>query len=304
MAVTAQGAYYRPFNTRNMCDFHSHLFSNIVALAAPNADGTFNERYLYALNADGTMACGKYNTKDSQLGDDIGWGPWSGVGAVNWIAAYNADIIFMSSYFGTTVCETLDDTVYMDGSVLVNSPLTALAPPAGRGPVWMYAGQSVFLMDQVSRPMGIYQVDVNGFIIPQNNGGENLAAASLVAGQIWTGAAEPFAPDAPSGVDQKQRMELRQYSYFGVYVIHSTGLVFESIFSGKQTRLGPVAGTIINSSRRPSYNMDDDTTLPPIQRETVKKWTPPGSSYDPRCAVIWDTPGPIQILEFATEVSI
>ena len=303
MAVTAPGAYYRPFNTRNMTEFHSHLFSNIVALAAPNADGTFNERYLYALNANGTMACGKYNARDGQLADDIGWGPWSGAGAVSWIAATNADIIFTTNYFGTNVCEVLDDTVYMDASLFVNAAPTALAPPGGKGPLWMLPGQSVFLMDQVSRPMGIYQVDANGFIIPQNNGGENLLAASLMAGQIWSGAAEPFAPDAPSGADQHQRMELRQFSKFAVYVIHSTGLVFNSLFSGKQTRLGKVPGSILNTTRRPAYNMDDDTTVPPYQRETVESWTPPGSSYDPRCAVAWDTPGPIEILEFAMEIS-
>jgi hypothetical protein len=152
--------------------------------------------------------------------------------------------------------------------------------------------------------MGVYQVDANGFIVPQNNGGENLLSPSLVAGQIWSGIAEPFAPDAPSGADQHQRMELRQFSYFGAYVIHSTGFVFDALFSGKQTRLGKVPGAIVNTKRVPAYNMDDDTTLPPYQRETVEKWTPPGSSYDPRCAVAWDTPGPVQILEFAMEISI
>jgi hypothetical protein len=304
MAITAPGAYYRPFNTRNMCDFHSHLFSNIVALAAPNADGTFNERYIYALNANGSMACGKYNSKDGQIADDIGWGPWSGTGAVNWIAATNADVLFTTNYFGTMICEILDDTVYMDGTMPVNAPPVAFAAPPGAGPLWWIPNQSVFLMDQVSRPVGVYQVDGLGNIVPQNNGGENLAAATLMAGQAWTGSAEPFAPDAPSGADQHQRMELRQYSYFGVYVIHSTGFLFASIFSGKRTRFGTVPGTVANSRRVPAYNMDDDTALPPIQRETVEKWTPVGSSYDPRAAIIWDTPGPIQILEFATEVSI
>src|SRR5438105_2685394 len=304
MAVTAPGAYYRPFNTKNMTDYHSHLFSNIIALAAPNADGTFNERYIYALNAGGSMACGKYNAKDGQLADDIGWGPWSGAGAVGWISAFSADVIFSTTYFGTNVCEILNDTVYMDASFFVNAAPAALAPPGGKGPLWMFPNSSVYLMDQTSRPMGVYQVDANGFIVPQNNGGENLLSASLVAGQVWSGAAEPFAPVAPSGADQHQRMELRQYSYFAAYVIHSTGFVFNALFSGKQTRLGKNPGTIVNTRRVPAYNMDDDTTLPPYQRETIEKWTPPGSSYDPRCAVTWDTPGPIQILEFALEITI
>ena len=116
--------------------------------------------------------------------------------------------------------------------------------------------------------------------------------------------AEPFPDDATSGADMKQRMELRQFSKFAVYVIHSTGLEFATLFSAKQTRTSPALGTITQTRRVPAYNMDDDATKPPLQRETKEDYTPVGSSYDPRVAVIWDTPGPIQILEFATEISV
>ena len=303
-AIIATGAYLRPFNTKSLTDFHAHLFRNIQCIAAPNADGQFNERYAYVLNGDGTIAVGKYNP-ESLAGNApvVGWGPWSGAGAVKWIHAWGQDVLFTTSYFGATVCEILDDSVYMDASLLVNALPAPFTPPGGKGPLWWIPNQSVFLMDQVSRPMGVYQIDGNGFIVPQNNGGENLASASLVAGQIWSGAAEPFSPDATSGADMKQRMELRQYSKYAVYVIHSTGLVFASLFSGKQTRTSKVPGAIEQTCRVPAYNMDDDTTLPPFQRETSESWTPVGSSFDPRVAVLWDTPGPIQILEFALEIS-
>lgn len=304
MAIIATGAFLRPFNTQNLSDHHSHLFNNIQCIACPGADEAFNERYVYVLNGDGTVAVGRYKA-ESLPGNEpvIGWGPWSGAGTVGWIHAWGADVLFTTSYSGVTICEQLNDDVYMDASLFVNALPASFTPPVGKGPLWTFRSTSVFLMDQVTRPMGVYQVDANGFIVPQNNGGENLAAATLVAGQIWSGAAEPFAPDAPSGADQHQRMNERSYSYFAVYVIHSTGLTFNNIFSGKQTRLGPVVGSVTNTSRRPAYNMDDDTSLPPVQRDTVEKWTPPGASFDPRCAVVWDTPGPIQILEFAMEVS-
>ena len=51
MAITAPGAYYRPFEANSLTEFHSHLFTGIIALAAPNADqvvrgmlGTYHER--------------------------------------------------------------------------------------------------------------------------------------------------------------------------------------------------------------------------------------------------------------------
>jgi hypothetical protein len=37
-------------------------------------------------------------------------------------------------------------------------------------------------------------------------------------------------------------------------------------------------------SRRTPWNQGDNPTLPPILRETVETWTPPGSSFDPRTA--------------------
>jgi hypothetical protein len=47
----------------------------------------------------------------------IGWGPWSGAGTVSWIAAHAADVLFTTTYFGSTILELLDDTQYLDGAV-------------------------------------------------------------------------------------------------------------------------------------------------------------------------------------------
>jgi hypothetical protein len=305
MAVIATGAYNRPFNTKNLSDFHAHLFSGIKAIAAPSADGTFNERYAYVMNGDGSIVVGKYNPESLQTNIPvIGWGPWSGGGVVNWVAAFNASVLFTSSYFGAGVCEALDDTQYLDCALPVNAAPAPFAPPAGQGPLWFIAGQTVTLIDQVTRVMGTYQIDANGFIVPQFNGGEDLTIASLVAGQPWTMTVEPFAPNSQPGADMHQRMTLRQISNFAVYVINSTGFMFASLFSAKQTPTTPPLGTIQQFRRVPAWNVGDDATKPPLLRETVETWPPPGSSFDPRVAIIKDMPGPLQILEFGMEVSL
>jgi len=120
----------------------------------------------------------------------------------------------------------------------------------------------VTLMDQVTREMGTYQIDANGFIVPQNNGGENLAIASLVAGQPWTMTVEPFADDATPGADMHQRMLLRQISNVAVYVINSTGFMFATLFSAKQTPASPALGTMMQFRRVPAWNIGDDPTKP------------------------------------------
>lgn len=302
MVITAPGAYYRPFDTDNLTEFHSHLFGTITALAAPNADGTFNERYVYALNADGSLVCGKYEKTSSEV--KVGWAPWSGVGALSWISSLNAAVLFTTSYFGSVICEVLDDTQYLDAALSVNALPAPFAAPAGKGPLWWIPSQTVSLMDQVKRSIGTYQIDANGFIVPQGNAGENLAAASLVAGQPWTSTIEPFCPNAAPGADAGQRMKKRQVAEFLAYVIHSTGFTMGYLFSAANTRTSPAQGTLMNFRRFPAWNQDDDPTLPPPERETAESYPPTGSTFDPRVVVIKDTPGPLQLLELTVEVSI
>lgn len=305
MAVIATGAYNRPFNTKNLCEFHYHLFNGIVCIAAPSADGSFNERYAYVLNGDGSIAVGKYNADSLQTASPvIGWGPWSGAGTVSWISSFAADVLFTTAYLGAVVLEILDDTLYLDCSLPVNAAPVPFAPPGGKGPLWFWPSQTVSLMDQVTRSMGTYQIDANGFIIPQNNGGENLAAASLIAGQPWTMIAEPFCPDASPGQSVGQRMFKRRVSRFAASIVHSTGFVMARLFSGPLTRTSPALGTIMNFTRFPAWNQDDDPTLPPPQRETVERTRPLGRSFDPRVAIIKDTPGPLLIAEIGLEATI
>lgn len=305
MAVIATGAQTRPYSAKNLTDLHNHLFGQIVAIAVPSADGTFAERYAYILNADGSVIVGKYDPGSLQTNlPVIGWGPWSGAGTVLWVSAFAADVLFTSTYFGAGMCEILDDTQYLDGALAVNAAPTAFAPPAGKGPLWFIPSQSVNLMDQGTRSMGTYQVDANGFIVPQFNGGEDLTRIDLIAGQQWTMTAEPFAPNAQSGADFGQRMKLRQISNFAVYVINSTGFLIAALFSSRQTPTTPALGSVVTQHRVSAWSQGEDATLAPFLRETAELWTPAGASYDPRVAIIKDTPGPLLIAEFGMEISL
>jgi hypothetical protein len=307
-AIQAVGAYQRPFNTVGLNEFHSHLLNNIVAIAVPRADAVFQERYIYVLNGDNTLAVGKYTTEMGQIKGIVGWVPFSGAGALQWVSAQGADAFFTTAYSpngigAVTVLEVLDDSQYLDCAIPVQS-VPAPFVTGGKGPLFAFAGGSVALMDQVTRAMGIYQIDANGNIVPQFNGGENLLAPSLVAGQPWTAILEPFAPLAQPGTDMHQRVKMRQISLLAAYVINSTGFILASLFSSKQTKTSPPLGTVTNQRVVPAYNIDDDATLPPTLRETVETWPPPGSSYDPRVAIIKDSPGPLMIVEIAMEDSL
>lgn len=303
-SIVATGAYNRPYETRNISDLHNHLLNTPLAIALPAASAGIPERYGYVLNTDGTVAVFKYSAGAGQLQGTIGWTPWSGVGTVQWIAALGSDVLFSSTYFGVKIIENIDPSQYLDCAILVNSVPAALTPPGGKGPLWFIPSQTVALMDLGTRYMGVYQIDANGFIVPQFNGGENLLSAQLVAGQPWISTFEPFATNAQPGADVHQRMKMRQISLLAVYVLNATGYLLASLFSGRQTPTAPALGTVMNQRRIPDYYVGEDATLPPILRETVETYPPQGSSFDPRAAIIKDTPGPLTILEVAMEISV
>jgi hypothetical protein len=305
MAILAPGAFARPYEVQNLTLYHSHLVKTPTVIAAPDTTSQFDERYVYVLNSDGSIAVGSYQMQNGNIKGNIGWAPYTGAGVTSWISALKSDVIFTTSYFGVaTIVEALDNTQYLDCALPVNAAPTAFAPPGGKGPLWFIPSQSVYLLDLVTRQMGTYQIDANGNIIPQFIGGENLLSSQLVAGQPWTATLEPFVPDANSGTDVGQRMFKRRVARLAVYVINSTGFLMARLFSGPLTRTSPSLGTIMNSYRVTTYNMDDDPTKAAPQREEVKRSRPIGRSFDPRVAIIKDTPGPLIIAELGIEATI
>jgi hypothetical protein len=317
-AVQAPGAYYRPYVIDNISEIHSHLFVGLVpvAIAIPSGPTQFAEHYIYIAMSNGTIVTGRYVMRQGLLepGPEgkpaIGWLPWNSVGTVVWIAARQSDMIFSTIYppggGPGSIVERLDDTQYLDGAIFVNNLPPSFTPPGGKGPLYVYPGpnSSVFLIDQGTRTMGTYNVDANGFIIPQFIGGENLASSQLVAGQAWTATLEPFTPEAQPGQSVHQRMMKRRISRMAVYVSNGTGYLMARLFSGPLTPTSPALGSIVNTHRVETWNQGDNATLPPPLREEAQRWRPLGRAFDPRVAVIKDTPGPLMINEFGIEVTI
>jgi hypothetical protein len=314
-AIQALGATNRPYLVDSISQYHSHLFtaSPPIAIAIPAGSVQFEELYMYVLRADGAVIVGKYAMRNGMLEAStegkpaVGWSPWTSAGSQNWVSALQTDVIFSSNYgpLGSGfVVEKLDNNQYLDAAVFVNNLPAALRPGAGRGPLFWVTGGSVTLIDLGTRMMGTYQLDAGGNIIPQNIAGENLLSSQLVAGQSWTAMLEPFCPDASPGQAVHQRMFKRRISRMAVYVSQSTGFLLARLFSGPLTRISPALGTIINTFRITAWNQDDDPTQPPPLREEAQRWRPIGRAYDPRVAVIKDTPGPLIVHEIGLEASI
>jgi hypothetical protein len=318
-AVQTPGAYFRPNVVDDISEYHSHLFtaSTPVAIAVQNVPAQFEETYLYVLLANGSLVMSKFTMREGLLnpGPDgkpkMGWLPWSGAGTCSWVSAQSADLVFTTSYApnGITpviVAEVQDNTQYLDGQLSVNSLPAPFTPPGGKGPLYNFPGPggSVTLIDLGTRFMDTYQIDANGNIIPQFIDGENLTSSQLVAGQPWTATLEPFVTDAPPGQSMQQRLRKRRTSRIGAYVSNSTGFLFARLFSGPLTASSPALGTIMNTYRVETWNQGDNPAAAAPLREQAYWWRPLGRDYDPRRAIIKDTPGPLLCHEIDIESTV
>lgn len=312
-AIATVGAYNRANESRDLTENHSDLIKTPVVIACPTAnDPNFPERYFYVLNSDASLAVGTVDISDGNIKPNTvpGWVLESGVGTVKWVSARGSNTTFSTLYPGATgtIAEARNWSQYLDSAYLYNAVPTPFTPPGGKGPLWWIAGGMCTVLDQGIRQMGLYQIDANGFLIPQNFGGENLASAQLMVGQAWIGTIEPFIPSPAPGQDVMQRFMKRQITQAAVYFRNSTGFLWQALFSGP---LLPVTkpnymplGTPTQNRRVTTYNQDDDPTQPPPLREDTDSWRPLGSNFDPRVTIVKDTAGPLTILEVAFEITV
>lgn len=311
-AVQAIGAYNRPYIVDDISELHRRLLSTPVSIAAPAGSDQVEESYFYVQNADGTIVLCKYNIANGLIDTKtLGFLPWSGGGTATWVSALKGQskVIVTGTYAPNSVTpvsvvELVDVTWYLDAAInYTAAPFSTLTPPGGKGPLWFIAGGTVDLMDGL-RMMGTYAVDANGFLVPQNNAGENFLSATLTAGQKWTATLEPWVPAVQPGQDVNQRMRKRRVMRFEVYVTNSTGFTMCRLFGGPITRTSPAVGTIMSRHRIETWNQDDDPTLTPPLREQSYSIRPSGRFHDPRVAIIKDTPGPLTILESDLEITV
>lgn len=309
-AIATVGAYNRANESRDLTENHSDIIKSPIAIACPTAnDANFPERYFYILNGDASVAVGEVDITDGNIKTNTvpGWVLESGVGTIKWISARGPNLMFTTAYGGTNIAEQRDFTQYLDAAYLYNSVPTPFVT-GGKGPLFWIAGGTCTVLDLGTRQMGLYNIDANGFLIPQNFGGEDLTSAQLMVGQAWTATLEPFIPSPAAGQDVMQRFMKRQITQAAAYFRNSTGFLWQTLFSGPllpatNSNYMPL-GTPTQNRRVTTYNQDDDATLAPPLREDVDLWRPPGSSFDPRLTIVKDTAGPLTILELAFEVTV
>jgi hypothetical protein len=177
-----------------------------------------------------------------------------------------------------------DATLYLDDVLTPNAiPATFPAPPAGYGPFWYAAGQTVTLMNG-NLDMGDRAIDASGNLVPLDTN-DILTAAPIVAGFIFQPQLQPFVPEAPPGESMGQRQHRRKISRAMVTVEQSSGFT-------------------LGSREFTAYQQGDDGSAAPVLRDMTVQVRPIGRSYDPGCLLVKSRPGPLRVVEYSTEATI
>jgi hypothetical protein len=300
-AVVGTGQTARPYIVEDLSEYHSALIRSPVALATSTADVSAPERYLYAGNADGTLAVARYQKAPTTRGW-VGWVLWDGAGFVEWIVAGGESVIVTARYetdAGTLrFVEVFDDNLLLDAS-------QALASVTGTDPLELEPGDPLELSTGVPLELdntyafnwaegvvlsveqngwyrGEYTVQGDGSLsgdIPVNN------VIGMNGGFNFEVEAEPFVPHVEGGKSVKQRLRRRRIKQVGAAV--------------QQTQAIELAGRLI-----PFFNAGENEEEPPALRDETYTARVMGRDYDPRWSLKQTLPGALTILELTTEVTI
>ena len=280
-AVRATGSYTLPYDSSDISDPHTDLFSEPVCMAITTGDGQHQERYVYVVNGDGSLAVGKFSPKR----EFVGWMPWVSAYPTTWITTDGAAVIYTTNYPGAWVAEQEDDALFMDGVISVNAPPAAMTIP-GHGLMWFAPSSAATLMLDDDIDLGDRAIDANGVI--GFSGDDDTSPDTLIAG-INFPAAEflPFARNAPmDGPAVSQRQRRRKLSRAVVHVVHSSGFRF-------------------GARQIPATNFGEDALAKPVLRETSYSIRVLGRGFDPIIPeVVKDRPGPFTLCEYGQEETV
>jgi hypothetical protein len=276
-AIIRTGNFTTPYAEADLTTYHSQLINSPIATAVGRGDEGFPERYIYVLNADGSVVVGR--TQDDK--SFVGWLPWTGAGKVSWLSQGLLDILFVTVYGAKFVAEDQNALYFLDHAVKINAPPANMLS-GGNGAFVAFANGTVRVMDGAI-DYGVRNVDATGHLI--KNPEDDFSSPTIVAGQPFASVYSPFTPEAPLGQDQKQRQRLRRITRAVASVYNSSGFTF--------------GGRTI-----PPFDFGDNPLAQPILKETTYRTRPLGRAFDPSITLVKDTPGPLTLVEFALELTV
>lgn len=297
MGLLTTGDTSAPFRLEDLSKHADHLIKNPVSLAMTNGNAQAPERYVFALNEDGTLTCIFFSTNPPRLGLT----PWETDGAWLAMASINGIIYAVCRRtFGvsdTYSLERLDAEVQMDASTLFATASAGLyltdesddTIDGEDGPIGTDAAAVPHLANRTVKVirgteyLGEFTVSAEGTL-----SGIDAADGSFEAGLHFNMPATLWPPEAEG--DGNIMFARRKIDHAAIRVKDSVSYT-----------VGIEGRDLVNV--RPSYDQGDDLEDAPPTRSEVKRWPMSGWLHEPCLQITRPLPQPLTVLGVAQEVS-
>lgn len=288
-----------PWRITDLSRRAAHLIKNPVSLAMTNGNAQSPERYIFALNDDGTLSCCFFDPNPAHLA----WTPWDTDGTYNAMVSVRGIIyaICAREIGGETayLLERLDTAAQLDASSLFSSSSSYEALAFDDGEAFLLDSDEELLTDFGALP--------------------HLAGQTvkLIRGTEYLGEFEVGDDGAISGVDAEDgdfeaglhfdvdavlwppRHEWDQRTLFGrrriprVAVRVQDSCVYTVGIEGKG-----------NAQMRAAYDQGDDMSEAPPQRSEVRRFVLTGNDYEPCVQITRPLPQPLTVLSVSQEITV
>lgn len=302
LAIIGTGQTARPYIVQDTSGNHFALINAPVCIVSSTGETRAPERYVYVVNADGTLAVGRYNARS----DFAGWVPWTSEGTARWASIDRGDVLVMSTYAlesgDREVVEIFDEDRKLDSAVTLylgsgadilelttGEPLELYGGGylelGGRYQTEFLAGEEVHVFDG-SFYRGTVEVEGDGSLAEDL---DTDGYQPLYVGLNFEPVYAPFVPSAPEGQSVRQTMRRRRIKQIAIRVQDSNGYVV--ISSGYRREI-------------PAYRPDENEEIAAVLRDETQKFRVLGRDYEPSVEVRQTVPGEFTLIEFGMEVTV
>jgi hypothetical protein len=274
VVVRLDGNIYKKWSARTISTYHAHLIRFPVALCGPPQNGTLPEKYLFVVNADGTLAVMSW--VDSFDAENVGFVEWTTQGSYKTVSAafggYRA-VVERDFAAGTAmVVEEFAADAYVDCAI----PLDASINSAFYGQELHVCGHGWYAGTGTVEDPGIFVRPGPVFALPLD----------AQAGFLYTSTAGLWPQEQVS--HPKAGILAARVIRVGVSVLHT----------------GPFAIRCNNITQRfGGYAFGENLSVPSVPKTRIYRCSVTGRRFHPEIKFIKEKPGLFQILAATQEVT-
>lgn len=294
-AALLSGNVYLKWSVRSLTLMHNHLIQDPVMICGPNTEASDTEKYLFIVNADGTLAAASWS--DSFGERDVGIAPWSTdgsyVGIFPVFGGYWCAVDRQTSDGTVRMLERFSEDAWLDCAIVSGNGSEAQVLTIGGAPITVQ-GEEIVISEPGATHLpgktvaymfgdayaGEWPVGADGTMAdePDMNGLRQIGLHFDSRAKLW-----------PVEVMQSPRLGLIKARVYKLVASMQNTVSWMAICNGKSRVLG-------------GYSVGDNLALPPARRTKVYKVPVFGAKDHPDLEIVKHQPGPWWVLAAGQEV--